>query len=165
MCWQSFRKPVKKIAHKNINVLKILFFDDSNNSIISYFYNFKYEENVIYFEKIDDYFIVDKYDDVLYRPRYLLYRINKGFHSYKNIKFEFRFPLLFAYNNNGNFLERYNINTEMRVALCSIPEGSEYYENENGEIVSNSIIINKVISIEDYVLDQGRILFSIEEES
>ena len=40
------------------------------------------------------------------------------------------------------------------LAKCEIPEGATYYKNEDGEIVSDKIIVEEVESLEDYILDQ-----------
>ena len=54
-------------------------------------------------------------------------------------------------NNLTTYLDCYderwtNPNRELYLMVCTIPKGAEYYENINGEIVSESISVKDIIS-------------------
>lgn len=85
--------------------------------------------------------------------------INEGFHSYGGgcivktwgvsgmigIYGQYRYKLLYLYDSMG--MGNYDCDSGDTVfARCVIPEGSAYYENERGEIVSDGICLTK-----DYV--------------
>lgn len=75
--------------------------------------------------------------------------IYKGFHSYnnENIKYVAAVPGIWV--NNIAIKEFINVFSNachsLVVVECTIPKGSEYYENSIGEIVSDKLIINKIL--------------------
>jgi hypothetical protein len=52
----------------------------------------------------------------------------------------------YIYNERVQFLYSINVclNSRAVIAKCTIPQGSEYYQNEHGEIVSEALIIDKI---------------------
>lgn len=69
--------------------------------------------------------LIDKYGDN-FRSNKLLISYGQGFHSF--------------INNIDSFDNRNRLNVE-----CTVPKGSEYYLDGLGFMVSNKIIINKVL--------------------
>lgn len=134
MCWISRQKPEARIAGKDIPVIKILKFN--NYTLFSFHYKFNYFKNRKY--EINNLEIND-YSFISY------YTITKGFHSYSNdckiIPLQSNF---FKIIYNNKYVDAYP--TPFVKASCIIPKGSEYYLNENGEYVSNSI---KIISVKN----------------
>ena len=56
-----------------------------------------------------------------------------------------------AFNNKNEQLEWFETNKyydgyfcPVTMVECTIPKGAEYWENKDGEIVTNSLIINRV---------------------
>ena len=67
--------------------------------------------------------------------------IYSGYHSYKSICLLFNEIYTFARTILlGNIRDRINLYNDYYVATFIIPKGSEYYENDNGELVSSNII-------------------------
>lgn len=69
------------------------------------------------------------------------YRIDKGYHSYKDITMPY--SGLRSYYRTiylGKIAEDIRLNNIYSIATFIIPKGSEYYENRAGEIVSSSIL-------------------------
>lgn len=139
MCWSSFSKPELKVAENNIPVTKIV--KIKQNIIRAYYEDkFVYSVNETYHSKIK---LESPYSKVDY------YRITEGFHSYKSScpitlsKSFFCTTLNVGYPNEDGELEQYcmtcNSYRTLGIMSCIIPKGSKYYENEDGEIVSNTI--------------------------
>lgn len=122
MCWVSYKPPVKKIAKKDILVYKFVNIRSYlTNRCISFFFNFTYILDM----KYNTYIEIRK---VGKGERYR-WAGHEGFHSYYDKK-----TALLEY-------ELYKINKFTSIVKCIIPKGSEYYINEENEIISNSIII------------------------
>lgn len=77
--------------------------------------------------------------------------IYKGFHSYNNENIKYVKAITGIFVNNivkKEFIHVFNFNIECNslvVVECTIPKGSEYYENSIGEIVSDKLTINKIL--------------------
>ena len=145
MCWKSKIKPLKQIADTDIPVIKTLLkHDDYNNYGIYYscYQNFKY--------KIGETYDIDKHSlKVESKNIHDIYIIRNGYHSYDSkctISTEKITGMKFIKWNKDFSVDVHDKLTVL--ALFNIPKGSKYYENENGEIVSNKIkfigIIQKI---------------------
>lgn len=76
--------------------------------------------------------------------------INEGFHSYdKDVVVTFnqfyRYSRVNVFFGSKLFSREFSNFCKPVLVECTIPKGSIYYENKDGEIVSNKIIINKEI--------------------
>ena len=73
--------------------------------------------------------------------------ITYGFHSYsinKSVAGANKYCLIVRNKNSNDFLNfnaTYDLEKLPIIALCKIPKGATYYENADGELVSNEIII------------------------
>lgn len=129
MCWETRKTPIKKIAESDLKVYKIL--RCIENRIVSPIkHEFAWELNKTYKTELDS-------------PDYCgrINIITLGFHSLldspklcKTVFFRFT---EWCIKNHTVIL--YTINEYVFEAV--IPKGSEYYENEYGEIVSNQLKI------------------------
>ena len=139
MCWIGYGEEQHSlIAEEDIPCFKILEYV-KNIGLVSYYYEFHYNLNELY--KCD---FSCKYDF-----EYGLFRINKGFHSYSvdcviDCLDEDYFRI-FSKSNDSLLLDLYHNDDcnyrDIYIASCIIPKGSIYNINEDGEIVSNQIII------------------------
>ena len=121
MCWSSRYCPIKRGAQNLIIVYKVVTYIDSSECRSLYIW-FKYVYKRVY---RDPGSLEIKEGRDIYR----------GFHSYATM---------------DRALQEYEkaITYHLgKVALveCMIPIGSIYYKNENDEIVSNGIIINRIL--------------------
>lgn len=136
MCWMC-SKAEKKIVEEDIKVFKIG--ESHGGMFYSMYKGFKYQLNKLYSINIR----INKDDDGVFVG-------SKGFHSYDpfiaNLEIYDKdvFPRWVVYAGVRK-LDVGNIGYVK--AECVIPKGSEYYENENGEIISNQIIIKNVEQI------------------
>lgn len=136
MCWITFDKPLKKsIAEKDIPIFKVCTKSARFlNTVRSYFKDYYYQLGIVYELsciipiEINDHFEIDE-----------------GFHSYLA-------SCIFKHDVFDNI---WIISTRSMRYVCSyesrgikvsgyIPKGSEYYVNEDGECVSNSICLTKI---------------------
>ena len=143
MCWAG--RVEKRIADKDITVYKVI----THNGVVyaSYYTNFTYE-------------VGKRYDGGKLIPQgssdYGV--ISRGFHSYSaenthirlsgdcGIKVHARIYL----NNPSQFIDGYDERWYGTFLMaCSIPKGTIYYENDRGEIVSESIFVKEIISLSD----------------
>lgn len=133
MCWISMSKPELKVAEDNIPVTKIV---GIRQNVIRAYYKgeFKYSIGEIYHSKIT------------LSPAWKCYRITEGFHSYESscritISKLFLYPFLTV--RLPLMLVQYDMSSidffNLGIMSCIIPKGSKYYENENGEVVSDTI--------------------------
>lgn len=118
MCWESNKLPVRRIAKKDIYVYKIVESIDKFNCISAVKY-FQYQYNKIYTQE----------SPIAFDSKENVWAIKEGFHSYKT--------LLKAKADYHKLHIDYYI-----IVQCIIPKGSTFYENENGEVVSDSIVIS-----------------------
>lgn len=126
MCWSSRYCPIKRGTQNLIIVYKVVTYINSSECRSLYTW-FKYIYKRAY-----------RYPGPLeIRERRGIYRweIHSGFHSYATINRALReYEDAITYNYG-------------KVALveCIIPIGSIFYKNEKNEIVSNRIIINRIL--------------------
>ena len=121
MCWSSKYPPIRRSASTSLIVYKVVTYIDSSECRALYHW-FKYVYKRVY---RDPGSLKIKESREIYR----------GFHSYATI---------------DRALQKYKdaITYHLgKVALveCMIPIGSIYYKNENDEIVSNGIFINRIL--------------------
>lgn len=144
MCWISIGKndSVCHMANKDIKVFKIMkkvMNDDSY--FYSYYQNYTYCQGTRYTDKIE------------LIPWGKRLRIDHGYHSYSSedchveIKDNNRSIVVRKINGIG-IKSLYENNFDVCVVKCIIPQGSKYYKNEHGEIVSDHLIIKNEIEKE-----------------
>lgn len=126
MCWSSKYPPIKRSATTSLIVYKVVVYISPLRcrSFIMWFdYIYKHEY-------IEPYLNIEELGDI-YIYRWNIYR---GFHSFVSL---------------DKAVEEYKkaLLGDRRIALveCIIPKDSTFYKNENGEIVSDRIIINRVL--------------------
>ena len=137
MCWQTRYKTKLKVAEDNIPVTKIV---RVSSDIIQAYYvpGFIYSKKIFH-SKLDLPYLYGR-----------SWRVQKGFHSYKSscpIELcKMFYPegwkcSLIVKNFIGICLDVYNpfFSSDLGIMSCIIPKGSKYYENEHGEIVSDTI--------------------------
>ena len=169
MCWtkkfssEDRCKDVLSTAQEDIECFKVVgvrklqYFKKfllGKKKIFSYFRDYKYNLNKLY--KIDE-IVVCKYLSV--------YRIDCGFHSYSSkycsthwVLNSFQNLILEVRTNIHSFMGtgtiasyspesvyKKNLLEETKVVRCIIPKGSKYAINNNGEIVSDQIILKEII--------------------
>ena len=156
MCWSTNLPELAapKTAKKPIKVYKVCKKRPNSDIIISYYMNHEYKVGKTYQMNVD--FEVIDFDE---RP---YYEINAGFHSYNHEKTKVKVTyyhhgddnkligVLFGDQNchiDSFKMSDYDTIDIVRVE-CTIPEGSTYYENASGEIVSNAITIDSITPIE-----------------
>lgn len=121
MCWKSKYPPIRRSAPTSLIVYKVVIYIDSSGCRSLYQW-FKYVYKRVYRDP----------GSLKIKESRNIYR---GFHSYATM---------------DRALQEYEkaITYHLgKVALveCMIPIGSIYYKNENDEIVSNGIIINRIL--------------------
>lgn len=148
MCWEGKYKIIK--AKEDIPCFKVCI--KEHGLPVGYFTNFVYELNKEYKTTIE----LEGYPNESYLKRFFrkllsnkndTTRIGKGFHSYSmECETECSCNTIFIRSK-----ERYNVGyyekNKIVLAKCTIPKGSKYLINRDGEIVSNRIIINSIEKI------------------
>lgn len=138
MCWISCRTPRLKVAQEDITSYKIVRLNANNGTYDAIHYPFHYipdvlEESKLEIERIDLWYT----------------RINVAFHSYSEkpilqfSKFEIciKHPKL---NTILGYIPLENVLHDNYVVVkCIMPEDTNYYINDHGEIASNRIILTK----------------------
>lgn len=143
MCWDS-NKLETKIADKDIQVFKIV---NWNNT--SVYQDFHYETGKEY----ESYVRIERED---WSDNEGHYTISQGIHSYNSRKVHVEYSYKDYFGNicskyfkvvGNNMTIDYFVRVYMRLKCvdCVIPKGATYYENEQGEIVSNRLIYNKTL--------------------
>ena len=156
MCWEG-KKADHKIAIKDVKVIKVVYVKEGkkDNKCYAPYTGYKYTINKLY--KTKPLVITGRFSKSSI--------IERGFHSFSmnvDISFEERHQYLYApydlyticgykfYDNIENIYpvtiiegvrEKVVGKFKLKLLECIIPEGTEYYENEYGEIVSNKLII------------------------
>lgn len=146
MCYKAFTKKAKtkQVAEKDIKVYKIC--TNTDHIVVSYFRKYIYvpleithKINVTFVEEFGLNYIVD------------------GYHSYKSCKW---YPYLSKYKELAVIVEDtykiYDYKSPVVIAEFIIPKGTIYYENTNGEIVSNQIMFTGIIH-KPIIHDGGRV--------
>ena len=158
MCWTTFKsieiipKTVEKKEGKK--VFKLAAFNKENNVIRSYFIpklTFYYKVGKTNEEEIG---MVEK--GVTNNNAYKLqYSINKGLHSYSKEKCrceETYTKNVAVYTKEQHGMLGYYVSHPRRyghlvLLECTIPYGAKYYENSEGEIVSNKLRVDKIVDL------------------
>ncbi len=135
MCWIG--KCDVKIAEQDFYVYKIGRVSDKGFS--SLYQNFIYIPGVLN-EEVKMSPIIHNYNiHELMKDYYGM--IYEGYHSYKDIAMPYSDLGLHSRTIYlGKIAENIRLNNIYSIATFIIPKGSEYYENNNGEIVSSNII-------------------------
>ena len=133
MCWYG-RLLDEKVAKKDITTYKIL--GRKGDVYFAPYRDFQYKVGKIYSTEIKP----NVYN--------LVIEIYEGVHSlHEDCRVQYSCPTaFFIYNTFGLWI--YSIctasNRNVVIAKCTIPQGTRYFENEDGEIVSESIRIDEV---------------------
>lgn len=124
MCWSSKYPPIRRSAPTSLIVYKVVVYISPSRcrSFVMWFdYIYKHEY-------IEPYLNIEEFKDI---HRWKIYR---GFHSFVSL---------------DKAVEEYKKASlgDRRIALveCIIPKDSTFYKNEIGEIVSDRIIINRIL--------------------
>lgn len=145
MCWTTRKAKLakQKIADRPIRVFKVCQTINEGTSVVPYFYCFNIE-----------YKTGDTYTINLNEPSFefdtLVYTIQKGFHSYnsaKNTILTANHVIVSVRCERGYRIGYYEKCKHLVKVDCTIPKGSTYYENEIGEIVSDTIRIDSFTPI------------------
>lgn len=151
MCWISYKPWKQEVATRDIECFKICELID--NKIHSLYQGFEYQLNTAYKAKL----IFSK-SIVAKTGKVLSYEITEGIHSYSTeCKLKRIFPpdaeerkiKYLKVIKNESLLDCICVSLHPNAVLvkCIIPEGSIYFINECGEIVSNQIILTKVAKL------------------
>jgi hypothetical protein len=138
MCWISEKPAILKIASEDIKVFKIV--EKFENNIISVYRGYEYKIGKLYETEIG----LTETSSITF--------IHYGFHSYsdkckldpngtyfKQPAFRIMFKDICLDEFSCRGLSYYKVD-------CIIPKGSQYYENDRGEIVSDKIILKEIIN-------------------
>lgn len=131
MCWRSNDTVIKKVAKRDFYVYKIG--RASDKGFKSLYQNFIYEPKEIN-KKVE-------LNPIQFFKDESSYVIYEGYHSYKDITMPY--SGLRSYYRTiylGKIAEDIRLYNIYSIATFIIPKGSEYYENDGGEIVSSNII-------------------------
>ena len=131
MCWKSYKYSDKKcrIAETDIKTFKILSL--RKHSLYAYYQNYKYTIGKL--NSVNSLELIGN-------------KIFEGFHSYDlNNDCLSALEGIVVQGKEGVFLDYYSRADHIVKVECIIPKGSEYYENSLGEIVSNKLIVDKII--------------------
>lgn len=136
MCWVSNKTPVLRKAEEPIPVFKIL-----KKNMESVYMHFKYQLYTRYFQKLEMPINVGS----------TYYHIFQGIHSYDAeiscTKFIHGYFVVVTKNNLHSLDTFLKLDGYYIQVMGVIPEGAEYYRNEWGEMVSNSIILKEIKEI------------------
>lgn len=135
MCWIG--KCDVKTAKNDIVVYKVGYM--SEKGFLSLYLNYTYVPKEVNKEIKIDPFI---YNYGEYKPKKeRSCSIYTGYHSYKEISAPYsELSILSRLVHFGRTVNRIGLFNRYYVATFIIPKGSEYYENEDGELVSSNII-------------------------
>lgn len=124
MCWSSWYYPDEKTAPCPLIVYKV----------VVYITSLRFRSLVMWFDYIHKHEYIELNLEITKRKYAHGWEIYRGFHSYSNL---------------NKAIEEYNAISSARndVALveCIIPKDSTFYKNEKDEIVSDRIIINRIL--------------------
>ena len=146
MCYKAFTKKAKtkQVAEKDIKVYKICV--NTDHMVVSYFQKYIYVPLEITHEI-----------PITFVEEFGLNYVTDGYHSYKNCKW---YPHLSKYRYLSAVIEgtfkTYYYKSSVVIAEFIIPKGTIYYENTNGEIVSNQIMFTGIIH-KPVIYDDGSV--------
>ena len=139
MCWIGLPEN-KHIAQEDIKCKKIMLFDKENRNFRSPYMMERYE----LFEKYTQSFNPDELNPINGSNKL---NINIGIHCFNN-EVEFTIPSignnriyfgLSVFEKRGKYVPS--------IVECTIPKGTLYYENGNKEIVTERLIIDKILKV------------------
>lgn len=135
MCWVG--KCYVKIAKRDFYVYKLGYVSDKGFN--SLYQDFIYIPGVLN-ETVKMRPLISNYSIyLLLKEQYGI--IYEGYHSYRDIAMPYSDLGLHSRTIYlGKIAENIRLNNSYSIATFIIPKGSEYYENNNGEIVSSNII-------------------------
>lgn len=164
MCWTTYKEELAKTrtADKDIKAFKVCRPTDDPNYAKPYYFNHYGDYKVG-----NTYFICADIFVRQIRPPHLhtCYEIDRGYHSYNPEKVSVSIdenPMddaitllrndvktpLHSYsvtrNDNGVKIDYFLLKRNLVKVNCTIPKGATYYENENGEFVSDIIRIDSM---------------------
>ena len=142
MCWigiEDFETKMK-VAKDNIPVTKVVIIN--HDQIKSYYEGFEYSIGKTYKTELD---LPSENSMACYGKR--SWSINEGFHSYNSscpLEKDYVDGTVVAVVNSSRHLHIAGYVPEkasdiLGIMSCIIPKGSKYYENEDGEVVSDAI--------------------------
>ena len=142
MCWTSKNIPERLIAKSDIPVFKVMELN-VKDILTSYYIGKIYDLNVLYYNNIG----IPHYENVTDE-----YHIFAGIHSYHHSLDIIKYPCIYRIGRKDEYIiddylrgfSRFH-GKKTVIVKGIIPEGSEYYINKHGEIVSNQI---KLLEIE-----------------
>ena len=149
MCWKTKCKELTepKTATKPLKTFKVCKecpHPFNPDKVSSYYFNKEYKKDESYTLNGGIHVFCD---DFRWPEKY---RIDYGFHSYDpdKIRTEKEGSTLVFYNKEDCALDVYDLRFHILYRVeCTIPKGSVYYENENGEIASDKIRIDSITEI------------------
>ena len=161
MCWCTHSElcATEKVAKEDIKTFKVcLGLNNGNRSVLPYYFHSSsgaYEIGNTY-KQTDGIQTRKPYDKLAYTE------INEAFHSYRFDNTLFTLENHYFYGNregvsiyhHDTYYKRHidmlsSITFPLRFVKCTIPKGATYYENEIGEIASDQIRIDSIMTIDD----------------
>ncbi len=141
MCWTTFESPERLIAEEDIPIFKVCVEASEitdHAAVYSYFKQYPY--------KLDKVYKLDRRLSLDLRLKARAVDIYYGYHSYLETECSFeKYPVFDQWAvmyKDSRYLCAYE---HFAVKVSGyIPKGSEYYVNEQGECVSNSICLTKI---------------------
>ena len=139
MCWNTKLEEyaIKRIATTNITVFKVCYVREGN--VISLYRGFHYKLGQLYNQSNLSVF------ETTFDGKYSV--VSQGFHSYNPalvtaLRKPGDYDVKILNTSNRIYLNNF-YSTKLTVARVNgyIPAGSEYFENEFGEIVSNNLVL------------------------
>ena len=159
MCWTSRKNRNTKIADKNIPVFKICRISRADDKVYPFYQYFNgkssqdYRENTVY--DCDAIHFAIKKTVNLYSGG-VTYSVNHAIHSYSLDNIRLSTSIMGAsicIKTDKTTPEAQDVicraphydSTYVAIMLCTIPKGTRYAINEVGEVVSDTIEVNKII--------------------
>ena len=159
MCWTTYKEELAtpRTADKGIKVFKVCRPTDDPNCAEPYYFNHygDYKVGKTYFIYADVFVRQIKQPNLQ-----TYYEIDRGYHSYNPEKINVSVDesattflrngamnYSITCNDNGAYIDYFFLKRNLVKVDCTIPKGATYYENEKGEIVSNSIRIDLIEDI------------------
>lgn len=133
MCWKTknIENTIRQTATKNIVVYKVL-----NKHGISTFQEQKYIMN----KETEPLYVYPEINDGHLGEWYIF----EGHHSYRCKPFQTKKGKI-CFGNKGSLRYQSYKKSKINIHTAIIPKGTCYYENEYGEVVSDSIIVTDMI--------------------
>lgn len=138
MCWATSNSNnfIRNVADNDLTVYKVV--KIVNGTIISYFQDYNYEFNKLYKTTLNTNIVPYNGVDLLY--------IDRGFHSYLVNKDLIKWMHFEPYTEIVFGTDSYVLDFFTKIIECTIPKNSIYFINEFKDVVSNKIILNRIIN-------------------